>query len=172
MSVDLIWVVLGLILLVTGIIFSILPVIPGQVLSWGSMLILQLQTDPPFTARFLAIWALITAGVTLLDYFVPIWGTKKLGGTKTGVWGATIGLIVAIFVLPFIGIVIGPFGVIGLLLGPFAGAYVGELTVGSKSDVALKAAFGSFLGFIAGTMMKLVISFIMGYYFIINAFNF
>jgi len=31
---------------------------------------------------------------------------------------------------------------------------------------------GSFVGFIAGTVMKLVVSFIMGYYFIINAFNF
>jgi len=171
MSIDLIWVALGIILLIVGVIFSILPVLPGQVLSWGSMLILQLQSDPPFTARFLAIWALITAGVTLLDYFVPIWGTKKLGGTKTGIWGATIGLIVAVFILPFLGIVIGPFGVLGLLLGPFAGAYVGELIGGSQSNVALKSAFGSFLGFLAGTMMKLAISIIMGYYFIINAFN-
>ena len=128
--------------------------------------------EPPFTARFLAIWALITAGVTLLDYFVPIWGTKRFGGTKTGIWGATIGLLIAVIILPISGIVIGPFGVIGLLLGPFIGAYIGELIGGSDSNIAIKSAFGSFLGFLAGTMMKLVISFIMGYYFVINAFNF
>ncbi|MCD4684035.1 MAG: DUF456 domain-containing protein [Bacteroidales bacterium] len=162
MSADLLWAILGLIILVIGIIFSVLPVIPGQVLSWGSILILQLQTDPPFTARFLAIWALITAGVTLLDYFVPIWGTKKLGGSKKGMWGAAIGLIIGIFFFP-------PFG---LIIGPFVGAFLGELIAGKDSSAAFKSGLGSFLGFIAGTMMKLVISFIMGYYFIINAFNF
>lgn len=162
MSVDLIWAIVGLIVLVIGIVFSILPVIPGQVLSWGSLLILQLTSNPPFTARFLAIWALITAGVTLLDYFVPIWGTKKLGGSKTGIWGATIGLIFGIFFFP-------PFG---LIIGPFAGAFIGELIAGKDGKTALKSGFGSFLGFVAGTMMKLVISFIMGYYFVINAFNF
>lgn len=162
MSADLLWAILGLIILVIGIIFSVLPVIPGQVLSWGSILILQLQTDPPFTARFLAIWALITAGVTLLDYFVPIWGTKKLGGSKKGMWGAAIGLIIGIFFFP-------PFG---LIIGPFVGAFLGELIAGKDSSAAFKSGLGSFLGFVAGTMMKLVISFIMGYYFIINAFNF
>lgn len=74
MSADLIWAIAGLIILIIGIVFSILPVIPGQVLSWGALLILQLQSNPPFSARFLAIWALITATVTLLDYVVPIWG--------------------------------------------------------------------------------------------------
>ncbi len=162
MSVDLIWVIVGLIILIIGVIFSVLPVIPGQVLSWGSLLILQLTSDPPFTAKFLAIWALITAGVTLLDYYVPIWGTKKFGGSKMGIWGATIGLILGIFFFP-------PFG---LIIGPFIGAFVGELIAGKDSRVALKSGFGSFLGFVAGTMMKLVISFIMGYYFVINAFNF
>lgn len=172
MSVDLIWIAIGIILLILGIIFSVLPVLPGQVLSWGSLLILQLMQEPPFAARFLATWALITAGVTLLDYYVPIWGTKRFGGTKTGIWGATIGLIIAVIILPISGIVIGPFGVFGLLLGPFIGAYIGELIGGSDSSIAIKSAFGSFLGFLAGTMMKLAISLIMGYYFVINAFNF
>jgi len=162
MSVDLIWAIVGLIILIIGVVFSVLPIIPGQVLSWGALLILQLQSNPPFTARFLAIWALITAAVTLLDYVVPIWGTKKLGGTKTGIWGATIGLIVGIFFFP-------PFG---LIIGPFVGAYVGELLAGKDSRVAFKSGLGSFLGFVAGTMMKLAISIIMGYYFFVNAFIF
>ena len=162
MSADLVWAIIGLIVLIIGIVFSVLPVIPGQVLSWGSLLILQLQTNPPFSARFLAIWALVTAGVTLLDYYVPIWGTKKLGGSKSGIWGAAIGLIIGIFFFP-------PFG---LIIGPFIGAYLGELIEGKDSRVAFKSGLGSFLGFVAGTMMKLVISFIMGYHFIINAFNF
>lgn len=161
MDIDLLWIVVGLIILVIGIVGCVLPVIPGQVLSWGSLLILQLTSPPPFTAKFIVVWALITAGVTLLDYYVPIWGTKKLGGSKKGIWGATFGLIVGIFFFP-------PFG---LIIGPFVGAYIGELAAGKNSNVAFKSGLGSFLGFVAGTMMKLTISFIMGYYFITNAFN-
>lgn len=161
MDIDILWVVIGCILLFVGIIGCILPILPGQILSWGSLLILQLQKDPPFTAKFIVIWALITAGVTLLDYYVPIWGTKKLGGSKTGMWGATIGLVIGIFFFP-------PFG---LIVGPFIGAIVGELIAGKDSRVAFKSGLGSFLGFLAGTMMKLVISFIMGYYFVIHAFH-
>ncbi|MCD4698769.1 MAG: DUF456 domain-containing protein [Bacteroidales bacterium] len=161
MDIDLLWIVIGLIILVIGIVGCVLPVIPGQVLSWGSLLILQLTSPPPFTAKFIVVWALITAGVTLLDYYVPIWGTKKLGGSKKGIWGATFGLIVGIFFFP-------PFG---LIIGPFVGAYIGELAAGKNSNVAFKSGLGSFLGFVAGTMMKLTISFIMGYYFITNAFN-
>jgi len=162
MNLDLLWVIIGLIVLIIGIIGCVLPVIPGQVLSWASLLILQLKTVPPFTVRFLAIWALITAGVTLLDYIVPIWGTKKLGGSKKGMWSAAIGLIIGIFFFP----------PIGLIVGPFIGAFLGELIGGKDNKTALKSGLGSFVGFIAGTVMKLVVSFIMGYYFIINAFNF
>ncbi len=161
MDLDILWIVIGMILLLVGIIGCILPILPGQILSWASLLMLQLQQDPPFTAKFIFVWALITAGVTLLDYFVPIWGTKKLGGSKTGMWGAAIGLVIGIFFFP-------PFG---LIIGPFIGAVVGELVAGKNSNVAFRSGLGSFLGFVAGTMMKLVISFIMGYYFIINAFH-
>ena len=161
MAIDWLWISIGLILLIVGIVGCILPVLPGQALSWASLLMLQFTSEPPFTAKFIVIWALITAGVTLLDYYVPIWGTKKLGGSKKGIWGATIGLVLGIFFFP-------PFG---LIIGPFIGAYVGELVAGKNSQVAFKSGLGSFLGFVAGTMMKLAISIIMGYYFIINAFN-
>ena len=160
-AMDWLWITIGSILLIVGIVGCILPVLPGQVLSWGSLLILQLLSEPPFTAKFIVIWALITTGVTLMDYYVPIWGTKKLGGSKTGIWGATLGLLIGIFFFP-------PFG---LIIGPFIGAYVGELIAGKNSQVAFKSGLGSFLGFVAGTMMKLAISIIMGYYFVINAFN-
>jgi len=161
MDLDVLWVVIGSILLIVGIAGCILPILPGQILSWSSLLILQLTSEPPFTAKFIVIWALVTAGVTLLDYYVPIWGTKKLGGSKKGIWGAAVGLVVGIFFFP-------PFG---LIIGPFFGAYLGELIAGKDSKTAFRSGLGSFFGFVAGTMMKLVISFIMGYYFVINAFH-
>lgn len=161
MNFDLLWIILGSIFLIVGIIGCILPVIPGQILSWGALLFLQLTENPPFTTNFMVTWAMITAGVTLLDYYVPIWGTKQLGGSKRGIWGATIGLVIGIFFFP-------PFG---LIIGPFVGAYLGELTAGKDSKTAFRSGLGSFVGFVAGTMMKLAISFVMGYHFVINVFH-
>ncbi len=157
---DIIITVIGSLLVIVGIVGSVLPVLPGQVFSWVALLLLRFTSEPSFTTRFLVIWALITAGVTFLDYVVPMWGTKKFGGTKAGVWGAGIGVIAGIFLFP----------PVGLIVGPFLGAVTGELINGAKGNDALKAGLGSFLGFVAGTLMKLVISVIMGYYFVVNAF--
>jgi uncharacterized protein len=157
---DFLWNTVGLIVLLIGIAGCIIPVIPGQILSWGSLLILQLKSQPPFTAEFILFWAIVTAIVTLLDYYVPIWGTQKLGGSKYGIWGAALGLVVGMFFFP----------PIGLIAGPFLGAVAGELIAGKDSNVAFRSGLGSFIGFVAGTVMKLVISLIMGYYFVMHAF--
>ncbi len=161
MWIEILFTVIGAILLLVGIIGCVLPILPGQVLAWASLLMLQLKNDPPFTAKFIIIWALITAGATIIDYVVPIWGTKKLGGSKYGIWGAGLGLLVGIFFAP-----------LGLILGPFLGAFVGEMISGKDSNTAFKSGLGSFIGFLTGTLLKLIISFVMGYYFIIEAFNF
>ncbi|HNS18555.1 MAG TPA: DUF456 domain-containing protein [Bacteroidales bacterium] len=155
-----VWIILGCILLIAGILGSFLPVLPGPPLAYVALLIQQFREEKPFTVNFLVIWALVTTVVILLDYYVPIWGTKKLGGTKAGMWGATIGMIIGIFFLPPIGII----------LGPFIGAVLGELTKGIDFKIAMKAGFGSFLGFLAGVLMKTVISLIMGFYLIKSFF--
>ena len=91
--------------------------------------------------------ALIVLG---LDYVIPAMGTKKFGGTKAGVIGTTIGLLVALF-FP----VLGPFGII---IWPFVGALVGELLNKADKKTATKAAFGSFLGFLTGTFLKFMVA--------------
>lgn len=96
----------------------------------------------------------ITLAVTLLDYIVPIWGTRRFGGTKRGVTGATIGVIAGLF--------IGPWGII---LGPFAGAVLGEMTGGRQGKEAFKAGIGSFVGFLTGVGLKLMASIVMAFYF-------
>lgn len=83
----------------------------------------------------------------MLDYYVPIWGVKKFGGTSYGTWGSTIGLCVGFFVIPAVGI----------FLGAFLGAMIGELIGGMETTKALKAAIGSFLGFLAGIFMKVIL---------------
>lgn len=155
----------GIILLLVGLVGCLLPVIPGPPLAWLSLLLLHFHSKHSFEISTLVIWGIITAVVTVLDYYVPVWGTKKFGGTKYGVWGSTIGLIAGIFLLPMLGIVLGPFGLTGILLGPFAGAVIGEMIAGQSRENALRSGIGSFIGFVAGTFMKLVVVFFIGFVF-------
>lgn len=150
-----VWITLGTLLTIAGIVGCIIPLIPGPPLSYAALLIIHFTLDEPYTSRFLILWLILTIVVTLLDYYVPIWGTKKFGGSKSGMWGSTIGLIIGIFVFP-------PFGIIA---GPFIGAVAGELLAGKDMSNAMRSGLGSFLGFIAGTIMKLTISLIMGFHF-------
>jgi uncharacterized protein len=152
---DWIWITLGVILTIAGIVGCIIPFIPGPPLGYLALLSLLVIDENIFTARFLGIWLAVTIVITLLDYYVPIWGTKQFGGSRNGVWGATIGLILGIFFFP-------PFG---LIAGPFLGAFIGELIAGKDTPAALRSGFGSFIGFVAGTFMKLVASLIMAFYF-------
>ena len=152
---DALWLGLGVILMVVGLAGCVLPFLPGPPLCYIALLIQQLQSDPPYATDFLILWAVITVIITGLDFVIPIYGTKKFGGTKYGMWGCALGL--------FAGIWLGP---LGIIIGPFVGALVGELLASSNSDQALKAAWGSFLGFLLGTLLKLIACFVMVWYFI------
>ena len=103
-------------------------------------------------------------------FIIPVLGTKYFGGTKAGSRGSTIGLIVSVFVLPLLGITLGPFGLIGILAGPFVGAYIGEIRGGAHEKQAMKAAIGSFIGFLTGTFMKMVYGIIVLVQVIIDIF--
>jgi uncharacterized protein YqgC (DUF456 family) len=147
---DIVLLIFGLLFVLVGILGSFLPVLPGPPLSWLGLLMLYLTKSVPDNWWVLGITLFLTLLVTVLDYLVPAMGTKRFGGTKAGMWGTVIGLLVAIFVPIF-----GPFGII---IWPFIGALVGELLNKANQKTALKAAFGSFLGFLTGTFMKLVLT--------------
>lgn len=152
---DIVFIILGGIFMLVGIIGCVLPILPGPPLSFIGLLFLQLQHDPPFKTNFLLIWTGITIGVVLIDYFIPAYGTKRFGGSKWGVWGTFIGLIVGLFFAPF-----------GIVLGPLLGALIGELIAGKTSKQAFVAAMGSFVGFLLGTLLKFCACVVMTYYFI------
>jgi uncharacterized protein YqgC (DUF456 family) len=168
---DVVLITIGIILLIVGLVGAIVPGLPGPPISYISLILLHLTTNHAFTEEFLVVMGIIMAAVTILDYVVPIYGTKKFGGSKRGIWGSTIGLIVGLFILPIFGIVLGPFGLFGIILGPFVGAYIGEKTGGIDSDKAFKAAIGSFIGFLTGTFMKFAYSIVVMVYFFIELFN-
>jgi uncharacterized protein YqgC (DUF456 family) len=163
---DYLLIILGVICILAGVIGSILPGLPGPPVSYLGILLIHWTRFAQYSAKMLVIWAVIVVIVAVLDYVVPVWGTKKYGGTKAGVRGSTIGLIVGVILLPMLGIVLGPFGLFGILGGPFIGAWIGERQAGQNSDKALRSAFGSFIGFLAGTFMKLAVSVILAFYFI------
>jgi len=142
--------VLGAALVLVGFIGSILPIIPGPPISWVGLLLLKWTdyANDHGAAYENTLWILLffVVLVTILDYVVPIMGTKKYGGSKRGVWGATIGVVVGLF-----------FGPLGIIIGPFLGAYIGEITTGKKEKEALRAAWGSFMGFLLGVGLKLMV---------------
>ena len=141
--------------MISGIVGCVVPFIPGPPLNFLGLVLLHLTSGFQFSTNFLILWGIITAVVYGLDLVIPVWGTKKFGGSNRGIWGSIIGLIAGMFFFP-------PFGII---IGPFAGAVIGEITAGKESKAALKSGFGSFVGFISGTVLKLIVSGIMTWYF-------
>ena len=135
-------------LMALGIIGSFLPVLPGPITSWVGLLILYLMPKIEVSLGILITTLIIAVLIWILDYFIPALGTKKFGGTKAGMIGTTIGLLVGLF-SPIPG---------GMLIGAFLGAFVGELINKADSKTALKAAFGSLLGFLTSAFIKFVVA--------------
>ena len=140
-----------------GIAGSFLPILPGPFMGWIGLLLLHLTSIIPMSYPFLIITFLISVVIWMLDYIIPSMGTKRFGGSKWGAIGTTIGLIIGI---------IAPIP-LGFLLGAFLGALIGELLYNHKDlKRAFKAAFGSFVGFLASTTLKFMVSLVfVGLYF-------
>jgi len=154
---DFFLIVIGSALIIAGFIGSILPVMPGTPLSYAGLLALQLTSAHPFSTSFLVIWALVVVALILLDNVIPVWTTERAGGSSYGVWGSIIGLVVGFFFPP-----------LGIILGPLAGAFIGEIISGQTTDRALKSAWGSFVGLLLGMLINVIAAGMMGYYFFIN----
>ena len=134
----------GLMMLI-GIIGCIVPGLPGTPIAYVGLWIAQATDRVDFSWQFLLVWGIVTIIVTVLDYVVPAWGTKRFGGTRWGVWGSTIGVFVGLF-----------FGAVGVIVGPLVGAVLGELLGGKYVRQALRAGWGSFIGLLCGTILKLI----------------
>lgn len=152
---DYLLLIFGIILMLIGIIGCLVPVLPGPPLSYLGLILLHASRFGQFSSTTLIALAAITVIVTILDYIVPIWGTRRFGGSKYGTRGATVGLIIGLF--------LGP---VGIIIGPLLGAIVGELIFKDDMGYAVKAGFGSLIGFLTGIGLKLAASFIMTFYFV------
>ena len=151
--------ILGIALIVVGIVGCLVPVLPGPPLSYLGLLALNCSRFASLSSKLMVILALITIAVTIIDYVVPVWGTKKFGGSKYGTRGAMVGLIIGFF--------LGP---LGIIVGPFVGAFIGEMIFKDDMSYALKAGFGSLLGFLTGVGLKLAVSLAITFYFFNSLF--
>ena len=161
---DIVLLVFGFIFMLVGILGSFLPVLPGPTISWIGLLLLYLTKVVPDDWLFLGITLVIALTVFALDYIIPAVGTRKFGGTRAGMLGTMIGLLVALF-FP----ILGPFGII---IWPFVGALVGELLNKADKKTATKAAFGSFIGFLTGTFLKFMVTIVYLGLFIMTAWEY
>jgi len=152
---DYVLLILGIILMILGIIGCLVPVLPGPPISYLGLIMLHVTRFGQFSTTVLVSLAAVAIVVTILDYIVPIWGTRKFGGSKYGMRGATVGLIIGLF--------LGP---VGIIVGPLLGAIVGEMIFKDDMKYAIKAGFGSLLGFLTGIGLKLAASFVITFYFV------
>lgn len=143
---DIVLLIGSIICLLVGLAGAVLP-LPGPPLSLIGLFMLHYSKYVDFDKKTLTFFTLVTIAISIFDYYAPIWGTKKFGGTKYGAWGSTIGLLVGLFVIPGFG----------LFIGAFLGAFLGEILGKAAPEKALKAALGSFLGLIAGMVGKVIL---------------
>ncbi|QTE22157.1 DUF456 domain-containing protein [Polaribacter cellanae] len=156
---DILLLFIGFLLVLLGIIGSFLPILPGPLTGWIGLLVLHLTSVIPMNCNFLGITLGIAVLIWVLDYIIPAIGTKRFGGSKYGVYGTTIGLIVGLFTpIPF-----------GILIGAFFGALIGELFYNSKdTNRAIKASFGSFIGLLASATIKFSVAVVFVVLFLIK----
>ena len=163
---DLIVSIIAIVAGIIGIAGSILPGLSGTPVSWVGMLLLYIwgtgtnAAGNEMSLRTLLVWGVVVILVSVVDYVVPMYFTKITGGSRYAERGALVGLIAGIIFTP-----------IEMILGSFLGAFIFEFYYSRKgAPQALKAAIGSFLGFITGTGLKTIVACIIMWKIIAFAF--
>ena len=144
-------IILAFVCLLVAVVAVFTPVPPAVPVAWCGLLLARLSGYADVSNSLLLWSAVVGIILMVLDYVFPLLTTRRFGGTKWGVWGCTVGLLLGIVGLPF-----GPGGLVGVFFWPFVGAFIGEYLKQRDFDPALKAAVGSFLGMMAGIVVKVV----------------
>jgi len=141
-----------LILMLVGLIGTLAPMVPGIPLIYGGFILYGLVSGwKAYGADAMIFWGIVTAFMVFLDYYAGALGAKKYGASMAGIWGSIIGGILGVIFLGFVGII----------LGPLLGAVIGELLFGKSQRDAWKSGWGTLIGFLAGSLFKLIVGFIM-----------
>lgn len=140
--------VLSFLLLVGGIVGCVLPILPGAPLGYAGLLLLHFTGRADFSTTQLVTWLIIVVILQVVDFITPLLGSKYTGGSEFGNWGCVAGTLIGMFFLPW-----------GIIVGPFIGAVAGEMLGGSDLSHAVRAGIGSLIGFLVGTLLKVIVCF-------------
>ena len=141
-------IILSILFCIIGLIGSFTPIIPAPLTCWVSFLILKLSGVVYISNFFIIFTFIISISIFLIDFLLPSIGAKKFGGSKKGIFGCTIGLILGFVFL----------GIIGSLFGSIIGAFIGESINKSDLKSRLNASIGAFIAFITGVFLKFSVS--------------
>ena len=145
---DILIMVLAIILMVGGIAGCVLPVLPGAPLAYAGLLLLHFTGLAHFSTAQLIVWLIVVVVLQVVDYITPLLGSKYSGGTSFGNRGCVAGTLLGLFFMPW-----------GIILGPFLGAVAGEMMGGSDFPHAVRAGIGTLIGFLLGTLLKVIVCF-------------
>ena len=145
------WWVLAALIVVGGLVGTIVPALPGVPLVFAGLLL------GAWAGNFIQVsWTTVgilgalTILAWLIDFLAAAMGAKRLGASQRAFWGAAFGAVVGMF-----------FGIPGIVLGPFVGAVVAEISAGRSVHQASRAGYGAWIGVVLGTAAKLAIAFLM-----------
>lgn len=142
---------LGAILIVIGLVGMLLPIIPGPPILFFGLLLAAWADD----FEYVGFWSMVLLGIIatltyLLDFLAGVFGVKRFGASPRAMFGAAAGTLLGLF-----------FGLPGVLIGPFAGACIGELTTTRNVTAAGRAGLGATVGLAIGAAVKLAMAFTM-----------
>ncbi|MDY6825514.1 MAG: DUF456 domain-containing protein [Thermodesulfobacteriota bacterium] len=154
-------IIIGIFVVLAGLAGCILPVIPGPIVAYIALIILNLAKGwEAFGLGFMLVMAGGAVLMTLLDFFVSMVGARKYGAAKAGIWGSVIGMIVGIFIIP-------PWGI---FIGALAGAIIGEALTGRQTTEAMRVGWGVFMGNVAGIALKLAYCMVVLFFYLKEMF--
>ena len=145
---DILIMVLAIILMVGGIAGCVLPILPGAPLAYAGLLLLHFTGLAHFSTAQLIVWLIVVVVLQVVDYITSLLGSKYSGGTSFGNRGCVAGTLLGLFFMPW-----------GIILGPFLGAVAGEMMGGSDFPHAVRAGIGTLIGFLLGTLLKVIVCF-------------
>jgi hypothetical protein len=152
--------IIGAVLVLSGIVGSIMPAMPGPLLGFLGLVCLHFGKPETISISSLIVFGALVLFLILIDYLVPILGAKFSGAGKNGLFGALLGSLIGVIHFPPLGI----------FIGAFLGAVAGELIGGKKPPQALKAGVGTLIGSVSMIILQTIFSLFLAVYFFIKLF--
>jgi uncharacterized protein YqgC (DUF456 family) len=142
---------LAVLFIIVGFLGIVLPGVPGVPLMFAGMLIAAWADDFSRIGWLtLTVLGVLALSSVIVDFVASALGAQRVGASRRAIWGALIGGVIGVF-----------FGFAGLIIGPFVGALVGELSVNRDLLTAGRAGAGTWIGLVFGTLVKIAIGFSM-----------